>query len=132
MKKGVGLLLVVVSVFSLMAPVSARAGEGSVQEIFADGFYGGLLGVLVGGAAMILTDKPSDHKDYLSTGAGVGIILGTTYGAVKASHAFADISHDGILFGLPSLTLEARKTAGGTAEGRSLLLKADLLRISFE
>ncbi len=126
MKKHVSLLLVALFVFSLVVPVAAQAGDGSVRDIFADGFYGGLLGVLVGGAAMLLTDKASDHKEYLTTGAGVGVMLGVAYGVAKESRAFAEIKPDGVQVGWPTLQWDRAVSKDGIPTWR-----ADLLRFGF-
>ncbi len=121
------ILFVVLVMWLLIQPMNLHAAEGTVREVFSDSFYGGLVGTLVGGAAMLLADKPSDNKDYLSTGAGIGIILGAVYGVAKTTNAFAEVHDGNLTVSVPTLRFEV----DAIAKERLPLWKVDALRVTF-
>jgi hypothetical protein len=126
MKKAVGLWILIFMLFGLF-PVHAEAAESDVKMIFADGFYGGLAGALVGAAFMAFSDHPKDHWNNVAIGAGIGVLAGTLYGVGRASRAFAEI-HDGELtVQAPTIRLNLHSGVKGNRPG----LSADLLRIPF-
>lgn len=95
---------------------SAFAADNGIQEIFIDAFYGGAVGVLVGGAAMVFTNKPSDHYNYLSYGAATGVIIGAIYGGVQATRSFATIEKGEVKFALPTLRPSITESSLGTPQ----------------
>jgi hypothetical protein len=126
MKRAIGSLVFLFMLFGLF-PLHADAAESEVKGIFVDGFYGGLVGALVGTAIMAFTDHPKDHLNNIAIGAGIGAIAGTAYGIARTSRAFAEI-HDG------RLTLQAptiRLKSDPSAKGIPPLWSADLLKVPF-
>lgn len=103
--------VVVVAVCALLvagaaAPNVARAQDDALVGVLVDGFYGGLIGALVGTAVMALTSHPSDHLSYITSGAGIGAIGGTLYGLSKiANRSFVDIDRGRVTWQVPDLTI---------------------------
>jgi hypothetical protein len=96
-------------IFLLVLSVSSQRvqADGDVEDVLRDGFYGGLVGALVGGAVLLLTDNPEDHLDYLAYGAATGILLGTAYGVVQLSRrAVAEIDHGRLTWHIPSVGVD--------------------------
>lgn len=68
-------------------------GRDVMERTYRSTVYGGLTGGIVGGAAMVFTDEPDEHFDYIAVGAAAGIILGAVYGFVYGSDALrADLN----------------------------------------
>ncbi|MDH5526326.1 MAG: hypothetical protein OEY97_03335 [Nitrospirota bacterium] len=64
-------------------PAAAAENEtprGAFNQIFQDGVSGGAVGGLVGLALLAFVDSPSDHLEYISTGAAVGVLAGVGWG----------------------------------------------------
>lgn len=105
------------------------AEENAMKTIFQDAFYGGLAGGLVGAALLAFADKPSDHLQNIGIGAGVGVIIGATYGAVSTSRSFAEYENGKVKFAVPTIHPEFRE---GNAKGQtSIVAMAELLRGKF-
>ncbi len=77
--------LLVSLVLALAAPQVAQAQESSLKSVTRDALYGGVLGALLGTAVLAFVDKPSDHLDYIVTGAAVGILGGATWGIYESA-----------------------------------------------
>lgn len=120
-------MLIILPMLLFIQPMNLHAADGTVREVFSDSFHGGLVGILVGGASMLLADKPSDHKDNLSTGAGIGIILGAVYGVAKTTNAFAEVHDGNLTVSVPTLHLEV----DATARKHLPLWKVVALRVTF-
>lgn len=124
----VGLAVLTVAV-ALWSPQPARAANNEMGEVLVDGFYGGLIGALLGGAVMVLTDDPGDHLQYMVTGAGIGIIGGTMYGLSKfARRAMIDVERGRIAWRLPAVSPEMTPVPG---EAPRVAVSAALLRVRF-
>ena len=104
----VGAMLLWVFTLGAWAPVSAQAAESSFQTVFKDSFYGGLTGALVGGAILLFQDNPSDHLNYISRGAAIGVIAGATYGIIRTSNSLAEIEHGRFVFHIPTVETTVR------------------------
>lgn len=105
------------------------AAENAVQEIFQDGFYGGLTGTLVGAALLAFTDKPGDHLDYLGYGAAIGTLAGVSFGVVQASRAFAEVENGKVKFAFPTIIPDVGET---NSKGETpVVVMAQLLRGTF-
>jgi hypothetical protein len=72
-----------------------------MEEVFRDGFYGGLAGALVGGAILAFNDEPGDHLNYIAYGAATGVIVGTVYGVASVSKAFTEVENGKVYVNLP-------------------------------
>jgi len=82
-------------------PVQSQAADFEVQNTFEDTMYGGMLGALVGGGAMLISGSPSKHWSYIGTGAGLGIIAGAIYGVASGTRAFAQLEDGQLKVGVP-------------------------------
>ena len=82
---------------------NATSYANPIRELFEDAFYGGLAGTLVGGAVLAFTKKPGDHLDYLAYGGATGVLLGATYGAVKATQALSEYDNGKVRFAMPTV-----------------------------
>lgn len=111
-------------------PDPAWAKDDGLSDVFMDGLYGGLIGAVVGTAAMALTSHPDDHLGYIATGAAIGAIAGTVYGlSMVASRSMVEVDHGRVAWSVPSVEVTApaaREQAG------PLTYSAALLRIRFE
>ena len=76
----------------LLSTATCQASES--EKMFNDVAYGGAVGALVGFGALLLSTSPKENLDYISKGAGVGIILGAAYGIFDNTTALI-ISEDG-------------------------------------
>ncbi len=92
--------LVVMVLLAGMGPHEARAQDG-FETVFKDGFYGGLAGALVGGAVVLLRDKPGEHLDLIGRGAAIGAIVGVAFGLVTVSRSLAEIRDGRVIVGIP-------------------------------
>jgi hypothetical protein len=111
------------------APEPVRAANNEMGEVLVDGFYGGLIGALVGGAVMVLTDDPGDHLQYMVTGAGIGVIGGTVYGLSKvARHAVIDVDRGHLAWRIPAISPDVTAAPG---ESPHVAISASLVRIRF-
>ncbi|HET6465857.1 MAG TPA: hypothetical protein VLY20_07380 [Nitrospiria bacterium] len=103
-------VLLLVCLAGWMSPARAVADENSFETVFKDGFYGGLAGALVGGAALALRNHPGDHLNYLSYGAAIGVFAGVTFGLVTISHSLAELDDHRLVFHLPTPMLVSGPT----------------------
>lgn len=126
MKKTVWIILLV-GFLGGLGPRNAAA-ENTFETVFKDGFYGGLAGALVGGAALAFRDNPGDHLDYISIGAAVGVFVGVTYGLVSESRALAEIENGKAVFRLPVPDIRVSSFGPGPRERETRL---DLLSFRF-
>ncbi|MBI3608439.1 MAG: hypothetical protein HY207_10775 [Nitrospirae bacterium] len=111
-------------------PNVARAQDDALAGVLVDGFYGGLVGALVGTAVMALTSHPKEHLSYITSGAGIGAIGGTLYGLSKvANRAFVDVDRGRVTWRAPDITT----TASSDPDGRSHpIYSVAVLRYHFE
>ena len=129
MRKGKRFLTISMIIALLTCWSTPSMAENALRDIFENALYGGLAGALVGGALLAFTKKPGDHLDYLAYGGSGGVLLGATYGVVKASRSLAEYENGRVKFALPTVIpdfLEA--SARGQA---TVAIKADLFRGSF-
>lgn len=114
-------------VFAIPAPV--RAANSEMGDVLVDGFYGGLIGALVGAAVMVLTDDPGDHLEYMATGAGIGVIAGTVYGLSQVGrYAMINVDRGHIAWSVPPIE---PVVASGPGEPLRVNVSAALLRVRF-
>jgi hypothetical protein len=99
------------------APNSVRAQDDALAGVLVDGFYGGLIGALVGTAVMALTAHPRDHLSYITSGAGIGAIGGTLYGLSSvANRAFVDIDRGRVAWRVPDVATALSQDPGGRVQ----------------
>ena len=111
------------------APGSARAANDEMGDVLVDGFYGGLIGALVGAGVLALTDDPGDHLEYMVTGAGIGVIAGTVYGLSQvARHAMIDVDRGHLAWHLPAIEPAVSSLPG---EPPRVSMSAALVRVRF-
>lgn len=118
MKKAVVVMLLAFLVVTL-APPQAEAQRNNMREVLESSFYGGLTGALIGGAFLALRDKPGDHLKDLRIGAAAGVIVGTIYGLVKTTRAFAEYNNGEFAFSIPTIQFDVDrndKTLRGSLE----------------
>ncbi len=125
----VGWAALMMTVAVISGPEPVRAANNEMGEVLVDGFYGGLIGALVGGAVMVLTDDPGDHLQYMVTGAGIGIIGGTVYGLSNvARQAMIDVDRGHLAWRMPTISPDVTAAPG---EAAHVAVSAALLRIRF-
>ena len=111
------------------APGPARAADNAMGDVLVDGFYGGLIGALVGAGVMALTDDPGDHLQYMVTGAGIGVIAGTVYGLSQvARHAMIDVNRGQLAWHVPAIEPAVTSIPG---EAPRVSMSAALVRVRF-
>lgn len=112
------------------APVRAGGQDTALPDVLVDGFYGGVIGALVGTAVMALTNRPKDHLSYISTGAGIGVIAGTVYGLTKATNrALVEVDRGRVTWSVPGVTTGLSEDQSGRAQPTA---SAALFRYRFE
>jgi hypothetical protein len=111
------------------SPVSVRAANNEMGDVLVDGFYGGLIGALVGAGVLALTDDPGDHLQYMVTGAGIGVIAGTVYGLSQVGRqAMIDVDRGHVAWHVPAIAPTVTANAGETP---ALSVSTALLRVRF-
>ncbi|TSK08881.1 MAG: hypothetical protein FPO08_06185 [Geobacter sp.] len=119
----------VVLVFALVfLATPCLAEENAMKIVFEDALYGGLAGSLVGAALMAFTNKPADHIQNIGIGAGVGVLVGASYGAFAATKSLAEYENGKVKFSMPTIRPEFREGNGGQT---NLCAMAELLRGKF-
>lgn len=114
---------------TLAVAAPARAANNEMGDVLVDGFYGGLIGALVGAGVMALTDDPGDHLHYMTTGAGIGVIAGSVYGLSKiARQAMINVDHGHLAWRVPAI--EPAVTAG-PGEIPRVTVSAAIVRVRF-
>ncbi len=108
-------------------PLQASAGDYEVQNVMDDSLYGAGVGALVGLGIALVSNRPSDHWNYITRGAGFGIIAGAGYGLFRSSKAFAEVEDGQIHLGMPSPEVAFQDTAAGL----DMVVKTDLIRGHF-
>ncbi len=122
--------LVLTAAVAVSVPEPARAANNEMGEVLVDGFYGGLIGALVGAAVMVFTDDPGDHFQYMVTGAGIGVIGGTAYGLSKvARHAMIDVDRGRVSWHLPPVEPAVSPLVPG--ETPEVTVSAAIVRVRF-
>ncbi len=113
MKKAI---LLVAALLVLTGQSAQCAERNLVGNIFVDGLLGGLVGTMLGGAGIALTEHPGDHLDYLRYGAAIGVIGGSVFGIVDYSidRSLAEIEDGKVKVAFPTIMLDP---AANSAKG---------------
>ncbi len=83
-------------------PGKAATEENTFKVILKDGFYGGLVGALAGGAVLAFKDDPEDHLDFISKGAAIGVIGGVTFGLYQGTRSTVELEKETVTVTLPA------------------------------
>ncbi len=110
-----------------LSPMQATAGDYEVQNVMDDALYGGGIGAMVGLGLMLVSDAPTSNWNYLTRGAGYGIIIGAAYGIFRSSKALAQVEDGHIQLGMPSPEFALQETPFGL----DMIVKTDLIQGSF-
>lgn len=121
-------LLLLTFLIAWVHPAKASAAENEFQTVFKDGFYGGMAGALVGGAALVFRDHPGDHLNYISYGAAIGVFVGVTFGIVSAGRSLAEVDDHKLAFHIPAPNVETRPL---DRTGHEVVISMDLLTVRF-
>ncbi len=120
--------LALITLVAAWAP-PARAADAEMGDVLVNGFYGGLIGALVGAAVMALTDDPGEHTEYLLTGAGIGVIAGTVYGVSQVvRHAMIEVDRGEVSWHVPPIEPAVSLVPDATPE---LTVSAAIVRLRF-
>jgi hypothetical protein len=127
LKKIIAILFAITILTSWNLP--SYAADNAFKDTFENAFYGGLVGVLVGGALMAFTKHPEDHLNYLAYGAASGVLAGATYGIIKTTRSLAEYENGKVKFAVPTIMPEPQKheLTGQT----KIAVSAQLLRYNF-
>ena len=120
-------VMIVTAMLALLPVQQAVAADYEVANVMDDALYGAGVGGLVGLGLMLLSNKPLDHRDYITRGVGIGIIAGAAYGVMRSSRSFATLEDGQIHLGVPTPELAVIETL----EGFDLGIKTNLISGSF-
>ncbi|MFQ5479691.1 MAG: hypothetical protein ACE5DW_00245 [Thermodesulfobacteriota bacterium] len=111
---------------------SKAMAEDSLAHTVRSAIYGGVIGGLVSGAVVLLTDT-SGNLGYIPTGIGAGILLGTAYGLVTSEavqdRGFGEI--EGGKFSLKMPTVKSSSTFDKKTQTYETVESLDLLKVRF-
>lgn len=127
------LFSITILVAFLFSSTPAYADE-AMRSTVNDAMYGGLIGLLIGGAFMALSDEPEDHWNYLLTGGALGVLGGVAYGVatkVVQYDTYSLIEADGDEAKLNMPTIQAGETFDENLDETDLVFRADILRYRF-
>lgn len=126
--KRYSIIIVALSLLAVL-PTNRCYAESPLAPIVEDGFYGAVIGVLVGGAMIAFTHKPADHLDYLGYGAAIGTLGGLAFGIADVSRSFAQIDNGKVRFAMPTIIPEI---GDRTPQGETpIIITAQLVRGTF-
>ncbi|HEU0265900.1 MAG TPA: hypothetical protein VFR01_09255 [Geobacterales bacterium] len=129
--KNVKRITVVIAALTFLAvlPTTRCYAESPLAPVVEDGFYGAVIGVLVGGAMIAFTHKPEDHLDYVGYGAAIGTLGGIVFGVADVSRSFAQIDNGKVRFAIPTIIPEiGDKTSHGETP---IIITAQLVKGTF-
>jgi hypothetical protein len=107
----------------------AFARDDGLSDVLADGFYGGLIGAVLGTAVVVMTEHRSEHLHYITTGAALGAISGTVYGLSRLTrYSMVDIDRRRVAWHVPTIETTVR---GGPGEPSDVRVTAGLLTVNF-
>lgn len=104
-KRSVVALLFISIVLSATAGM-AHAEDLPIAAILENGFYGGVIGSLLGTASIAFTDEPSDHLNFIAKGAAYGVFAGTIFGMYQLKDYFVSIEGGKLDLAVPVIKYE--------------------------
>lgn len=109
----------------------ALAAESSLEGTFKDTVYGGIIGALVGSAFVLLSDHPSDHLEYIPTGAAVGLLAGAVYGLATSTtvRSFGEVENGKFTLNVP--TIKQSASYDRNTFRREVIDSVDLFKVKF-
>jgi len=114
MKKTALTLSLLATTALIAVPQQAQAADIEMQSVLEDTLYGAAIGGLIGAGMMLISSHPTKHWNYISTGAGVGLIAGAVYGTAKSAGALATLDEKGLHLGMPAPQLALRQSESGS------------------
>jgi hypothetical protein len=108
-------LVVILLVILQTVPVASSHGaaaESSLKPVLTDAVYGGIIGSLIGAAALVFTEKPGDHLEFVPVGAAIGVLGGTAFGVGRA---LMEVDRGRVRFSLPTVIPEISEKSSGTS-----------------
>ncbi len=129
-KTGMFAFLAALMLFSTAFSTRAYADD-TMQVALKNSIYGGIIGALIGSAAVLVTDNPDDHLNYIPTGAGIGIMLGAAYGVASSGvvQSLGSIENGKFSWSIPTISIDGifDRNANHTEVVRSI----DVVRLKF-
>ena len=122
--------VVLTMIFSSMPAFAQDDGQG-MHRIFRSTVYGGAIGLVAGFAFLLFTDNPEDHYDFLSAGAGVGILAGLGYGLATSSGriSIAEVENGAVTLHIPDLKTDISESE--RLNTKEVVTSVGLLNYSF-
>jgi hypothetical protein len=93
--------------------------------------YGGGVGALVGAAFLAFVDNPSDHVDFITTGAAAGVLIGAIWGAYDSSTAYVSLEGGKIHMAMPAPVLRRDYVSSADHRRRDTMVSTRLLAARF-
>lgn len=112
MRKRLIIVILIISFSMQIVPSNAVLADDPVimRNVFTDALYGGAVGALIGAGFMLLSGEPEKHWDYLTFGAGGGIIAGAAIGVASSTKALAEIKGGKITLNIPEVKTDFIQT----------------------
>lgn len=129
-KTGIFVFLTASILFSTAFSARAHADD-TMQVALKNAIYGGIVGALIGSAAVLVTDNPDDHLNYIPTGAGIGIMLGAAYGVASSGVVQSLGSIEGGKFTWHIPTLNVNGVFDRNANHTEVVQSLDVVRLKF-
>lgn len=114
----------------LTQPQAALADDIAFKRVLRNAFYGGAVGALVGAALLAFKDSPSDHLNFISVGAGAGVLVGTAWGVYDVT-VYASLEDGKIHAGLPIPRVTVAAPSAADRGRREAMVTARLAGIRF-
>jgi hypothetical protein len=119
-------------VFVFFVFTSRSFADETMQYTLKNSVYGGILGGLIGSAALLLSDEPDDNLSYIPTGAAVGVLLGAAYGIATSGvieSSIGEVEDGRFTFKMP--TLKRVEIFDENVNGKEFINSIDVLRFKF-